>query len=342
MNGSALAMKRRALERAQPLNVHLELTYRCNWRCVFCYNPRHSDRQRLSGEEWISLLDDLRALGTLTVTLTGGEPLTHPDFFRILAAARTRSFAVRIFSNATLVDDEAADEIARAFPLAVEVSIHGASAAVHDAATARPGSFEQTLAGIDRLRARGVPVVLKTPLTSINEHEIEAIIALAEERELTVQIDPHLTPRDDGDSAPTRFTASQAAIRRVMELGADGGSVIPTERNRGGYNCGLGRITMAIDPEGNVYPCLQWRQAALGNVREASLIELWRTSPVRAAAAEVAVAANDRLLDLGPPYSTFSFCPALAYEATGDPLEPDPSFRARAAIAAEVRERMQP
>ena len=58
-------LKRVALERAQPLSASLELTYRCNWRCVFCYNPRHFDRRGLDGDEWIAVLDGLRALGTL-------------------------------------------------------------------------------------------------------------------------------------------------------------------------------------------------------------------------------------------------------------------------------------
>jgi MoaA/NifB/PqqE/SkfB family radical SAM enzyme len=82
------ALKQRALDRAQPLGAHLELTYRCTWRCVFCYNPRHHDPRGLTGAEWVAVLDELRALGTLSVTLTGGDPLTRPDFFEIAAAAR--------------------------------------------------------------------------------------------------------------------------------------------------------------------------------------------------------------------------------------------------------------
>jgi sulfatase maturation enzyme AslB (radical SAM superfamily) len=75
-------LQQRALRQAQPLSALLELTYACNWRCVFCYNPRHHDRRRLDGDEWRAVIDDLRELGTLNVTLTGGEPLTHPQAFR--------------------------------------------------------------------------------------------------------------------------------------------------------------------------------------------------------------------------------------------------------------------
>ena len=81
-------LKQMAVERAQPLSASLELTYRCNWRCVFCYNPRHHDRRGLSGAEWVGVLDELRALGTLYVALTGGEPLTHPEFSAIARGVR--------------------------------------------------------------------------------------------------------------------------------------------------------------------------------------------------------------------------------------------------------------
>src|SRR5438105_11377254 len=99
-----LRAKQHALANAQPLNVHLELTYRCNWRCVFCYNPRHHDLRALTTAEWLTVLDDLRVLGTLTIALTGGEPLTRPDFFDIAAAVRARAFALRIFTNGALLD----------------------------------------------------------------------------------------------------------------------------------------------------------------------------------------------------------------------------------------------
>ena len=326
-------MKQKALAAAQPLSVHLELTYRCNWRCVFCYNPRHFDRAGLTGDEWIAVLDDLRILGTLNVTITGGEPMAHPEIVRILRAARERAFVVRLFTNGTLIDDAAADEIASLHLLAVEVSIHGATADVHDRTTARAGSFEALLAAIDRLVARDVTVIAKLPLTRWNEHQFDDVIALAEARALPLQIDPHITPRDDGDLSPLQYAPSSQAIRRALAIA----NPEVMERVHGGANCGLGRITLAVDPEGNVYPCMQWRHRALGNVREVALRELWHASPVRAEAADLSTRVNDHLLDAGGPLATFPYCPAIAMQETGDALVPDAGFRLRAGIAAELR-----
>jgi MoaA/NifB/PqqE/SkfB family radical SAM enzyme len=330
-------LKQIALQRAQPLSASLELTYRCNWRCVFCYNPRHHDRRGLSGMEWLGVLDDLRSLGTLYVALTGGEPLTHPEFVGIARGVRERAFALRILTNGALVTDAMADSIAELRPLAVEMSLHGSRAETHDGATATPGSFAALFRGLDRLRTRGVDVVLKTPLTRLNEGEMEAMQAMADERGVPWRVDSVVTPRDDGDPGPLAYRCSPQAVERVFRLLAAAGQLPQGQRAKGGVNCGLGRTTLAVDPEGNVFPCMQWRRAPLGNVRETPLAALWQASEERQAAAAVARAANDRLVEAGGVLASFPFCPALAQQRTGDALQPDPSHLMQAETAARVR-----
>lgn len=331
------ALKQRALDRAQPLGAHLELTYRCTWRCVFCYNPRHYDPRGLTGAEWVAVLDELRALGTLSVTLTGGDPLTHPEFFEIAAAARGRGFAVRLFTNGALVTEDVAERLAALRLLGVEMSLHGACPETHDRTTGRPGSFVAMLEAFDRLRARGVPLLLKSPVTSINEEEMEGMAGLADRLEVSLNFDPSLTPRDDGDLSPLAYAPSRAGVERLFRLVAARGKLPTTGREAGGLNCGLGRITMAIDPEGNVFPCLQWRRRPLGNVREGPLRTLWPSSPGRLEAAAAARTANDRLVEAGGALAAFPFCPALMRERTGDAATPDAWHRMVAGIAQEIR-----
>ena len=333
-------LKQRALALAQPLSAYLELTYRCNWRCVFCYNPRHFDRRGLGLAEWEEVLDDLRALGTLSVTITGGEPLTHPEFVAIAKAARDRHFSLRIFTNGTLVGDEVADAIAGIRPLAVEMSLHGACAETHERVTGAPGSFPAMLRGLERLQTRGVPLVLKSLLTNLNEHELDAMIALAARLGVTHQVDATVTPRDDGDRSPLRYRASWDAVARMYRRTAETGPLPAAGREAGGVNCGLGRLTLAVDPEGEVYPCLQWRHSSLGNVRRTRLRDLWSDSPARERAAAVSQAANDALRARGGALAAFPFCPALAAQHTGDPLSPDEAHSVQASIVARLRDEL--
>ena len=77
----------------------LELTYRCNLDCYFCYNDLGLRGEPLTFGAYERVLDDLRTLGCLHLTLSGGEPLAHPDFFSIGAKARELGFVVRVKSN---------------------------------------------------------------------------------------------------------------------------------------------------------------------------------------------------------------------------------------------------
>lgn len=330
-------LQERAARAAQPLSALLELTYACNWRCVFCYNPRHHDRRRLDAAEWSLVLDDLRHLGTLSVTVTGGEPLTHPEALEIMAAVRARAMTFRLFTNGSLVTDPVARRLAELHPVAVELSLHGARAETHERTTAAPGSWGALWRGIGHLRDHGLPVVLKTPLTRLNEAELLDMVALAEREGLPYTVDPTLTHKDDGDAAPLAWSVSAEGLDRLYGLLARLGRLPGSHRVAGGLNCGLGRTTLAVDPEGNLYPCPQWRRTSLGNVRDTPLRELWPTSPVRAEVAAVARAANDLLVAGGGPMARFPFCPALALERTGDPLRPDPIHLAQAAAVERAR-----
>ena len=331
------SLQERAAKAAQPLAALVELTYACNWRCVFCYNPRHHDKKRMGAAEWSLVLDDLRHLGTLNVTVTGGEPLAHPEALEILAAIRARAMVFRLFTNGALVTDAIARRLAELHPIAVELSLHGATAETHERTTAAPGSFAAMWAGIRHLRDHGLPVVLKTPLTRLNEAELLDMVALTEREGLPYTVDPTLTHKDDGDASPLAFSVSAEGLDRLYGLLAKKGRLPGSSRVAGGINCGLGRTTLAVDPEGNVYPCPQWRSTSLGNVRETPLRELWHASAVRMEAAEVARAANDSVLAGGGPMARFPFCPALAMERTGDPVRPDAIHLAQADAVDRVR-----
>ena len=326
----------RLLSHAIPWSAYAELTYACNWRCVFCYNPRHNDVRRMNLGEWSPVLESLRRLGTLQLTLTGGEPLAHPEFFDIAATARRMAFALRIFTNGALIDGEAARRIAAFDPLAVELSLHGATAGIHDRTTAMPGSFEAMWKGIEALLQHGARVVLKTPVTSMNEHELDAIVALCGERGIPLRLDANITPRDDGDLSPLRYAASPEAKRRVMAIAARLGALRIQQREEGDVNCGIGRIAVVVDPEGNVFPCMHWRQRPLGNVRAQDLETIWASSLERQHVMRMSVEANDAMLELGAAADALPFCPALALQRTGSAVTPDPEYLANAAIARDV------
>jgi len=190
-------------------SVLVELTYRCNLDCFFCYNDLGLRGRPLTVEQYEEFFADLRELQVLNLTLTGGEPLAHPDFLRLGARARELGFVVRIKSNGHALRGAMARRIRDEIdPFLIEVSLHGATAAVHDRQTREPGSFDRLLANLREMRGLGLRVKLNSTLTAWNEHEIEETMAIADRLELPLQIDPEVTLRDDGDREPQTISPS--------------------------------------------------------------------------------------------------------------------------------------
>ena len=97
----------KSLARNLPLNVHFDLTYRCNERCVHCYLD-HEDYGEMDTSEVLRVLEELAAAGTLFLTFSGGEIFLRQDFFELLEAARRLHFDLNLKTNGLLVTDERA------------------------------------------------------------------------------------------------------------------------------------------------------------------------------------------------------------------------------------------
>src|SRR5215470_16533007 len=143
-----------------------ELTYRCNLDCTFCYNDTALKGVPLRREQYFHFFEELCELGTLNLTLTGGEPLAHPEFFTLGRRARELGFVVRVKSNAHALRGKLLQRMKdEVDPFMVEVSLHGATAATHDRQTQVAGSFDRLVANLRDARASGLRIKLNSPLT---------------------------------------------------------------------------------------------------------------------------------------------------------------------------------
>jgi radical SAM protein with 4Fe4S-binding SPASM domain len=262
-----------------PLEVLFEVTHRCNLPCVHCYLPHHEDRGELSFDEVCGVLDQLRDAGTLFLTLTGGEVLARRDFLEILDAAAARGFALKVLTNATLVDDAVADRFARAGVLEVSVSVYAADPAAHDAVTEMPGSFEKTMAGIARLRARGLHVIMKTPLLAQNGAHAHDLHRLAAMQNMPCNFDLVITPKNNGDPGPMALALHRQKMVEMMSQAPFDEILIPGDGTGPGPEpCNAGRGYCAVGPTGDVMPCIMM-PVVLGNLRARRFEELWGDDP---------------------------------------------------------------
>ena len=335
------------------MSVLLELTYACNLNCSFCYNDLTLDGQRLSLGQYLELLEDLASLGVLNLSLSGGEPLAHPNFFEIAAHARNLGFVVRLKTNGHAVKDAVARRIRdEVDPFLVEVSVHGARAATHDRQTRVSGSFDRLVANIRSMREIGLRVKANSVLTRWNEDEVEEMLDLFDELDVLFQIDPEVKPMDDGDRSPLAIEATaagQARYRRALEARAkrDPEASKPPrpaempKASTGGTDkhCGAASNSFAVDPYGRVLPCVQWR-VSVGNLHEQRITEIWAASSGIEEIRETTKTVRRRLESLGDAGLHSSFCPGAAHTYTGDPFAIYPPVERRMAVSGRARVRL--
>jgi radical SAM protein with 4Fe4S-binding SPASM domain len=321
-----------------PYHVLLELTYGCNLRCVMCYNPTHTARGELALRDYIDLFDQLAVLGTVQLTLTGGEVLARHDFWDIARAARSRHFALRVFSNATRVTAKVAQRFADLALLSIEVSLYGATAATHDAVTACPGSFARTLAGIGHLRDAHVPVMVKTLLTQINKHEIQDVWDLVAGMGVDFKgVDPVVFANHRGDPGALALRVPAPEAARLL----DSRYVVREDSFTGdeAAMCGAAHDFASITPHGVVYPCLSMR-VPMGNVRDRAFADIWRTPHEGARIADIRDASWGALRGCATCEARTGCerCPGLALHEDGDVLGPSTTHCALSFARLELQE----
>lgn len=101
------------LDRSHPLLVHVVPMRRCNLSCAYC-SEYDTVSKPVAISAMLERIDRLADLGTAMVTISGGEPLMHPDLDRIVARARQRGMLVSIISNGYYLSPERIDGLNRA------------------------------------------------------------------------------------------------------------------------------------------------------------------------------------------------------------------------------------
>ncbi|MGH9750844.1 MAG: radical SAM protein, partial [Candidatus Polarisedimenticolia bacterium] len=248
-----------------PLSGSIEITFRCNLRCVHCYIPDYSGRGEMSAAEIERILSEAADAGCLWLLLTGGEVLLRSDFPRIYRHAKRLGCLVTVFSNGTLLDERIADLLAEYPPFGIEFTLYGLSDETYLKTTGFPGRFTRVRRAIDLCVTRGLPLSLKAVAMEPLRGEIEGMRRLAADLGLAFRYDTMVHGRLDGSDAPL---AVRAAPRDVVSFDRDDprriadwlafykGYVAPGPQAVSYLmSCGAGVNAFHVDPKGTLLTC---------------------------------------------------------------------------------------
>jgi AdoMet-dependent heme synthase len=311
-------MSAKALKLSVPMSVQIDITYRCNERCVHCYLD-HEDHGEMTTAEIKHLLDDLADAGVFILTLSGGEILMRKDFFEILEHARRLTFCVKLKTNAVMIREREAARIRDLGVESVQVSIYSHRPEIHDAITLVPGSLKRSVDAIRFLKSQGLKVIIANVLMTENMQDYPGVRALAAELGVECTLDPTVTPMMDGNRSTLKLAVGENTLRQVFRDQALVGDADefcmlppkPGEDDMMAMPCSAGHTAAYVSPYGDVYPCVQFPLPS-GNVREKSFIDIWRHSD------QLNEVRSIRLKDLPSCSqcahgSTCTRCPGLAF-----------------------------
>ena len=166
--------------------LYFYLTEGCNLACRHCWMGPRFDASgnhypTLPVELFETAIREARPLGLSGVKLTGGEPLLHPHFMRLLEIVRREELGLTIETNGLLCTPETAAEIAKSPRRSISVSIDGADAETHEWVRGVPGSFKAALQAVNNLVAAGIQPQVIFTLMRRNAGQADAIMHMAEE-----------------------------------------------------------------------------------------------------------------------------------------------------------------
>jgi molybdenum cofactor biosynthesis enzyme MoaA len=172
----------------KPQTIGVVLTERCNYRCLSCGCWRkQDDADEMSLEQWIAAFTDVREfVGDFSVQFGGGEPFVFKPFLDLIAWCRTTGISWSMITNGSAFSPKNAQRVADAQPIAVNISVDGATAAVHDHSRGVAGSLRTITHGIETLKAArrrsgaSFAIRIKPTVHRANFREMPALVRWAE------------------------------------------------------------------------------------------------------------------------------------------------------------------
>jgi pyrroloquinoline quinone biosynthesis protein E len=277
-----------------PLWLLFELTYRCPLHCVFCYNPTDfkSVGAELTTEDWLRVLQQARALGSVQLGLSGGEPLARDDLEPIVAEAHALGYYTNLITSGVGLTEARLQALKRGGLDHIQLSFQDSTRQMNDfLSSTRTFELKAKVAGL--IKQYDYPMVLNVVLHRLNIDHVEEILEMAERLgadyvELANTQYYGWAARNRDQLLPSReqLQRAEAATQRFRERVGQRMRiffVVPDYFERRPKPCmnGMGSIFLTITPDGTALPCHAARMLPgieFPNVRASSVESVWYDS----------------------------------------------------------------
>lgn len=272
-----------------PYRMDLALTYRCNNRCVHCYNDPSRARQELSTDDWKKALEKVWHLGIPHVVFTGGEPTLRADLPELIAYAEQLGLVTGLNTNGRRLSDKAfLERLVKSGLDHVQITLESHDPVVHDGLVRSRGAWKQTTSGIRNALETKLFVMTNTTMLKDNSSFLSETLAYLKEIGVPTVGLNGLIYSGRGTSTDQGITENE--LSGLLEIAKDhsaksGQRLIwytptmycrfnPIESGLGVKGCTAALYNMCVEPDGTVLPCQSYYQG-LGNFLEDAWESIW-------------------------------------------------------------------
>lgn len=181
------AIREYAKENKLPISATIELTPFCNFDCVMCYVRLNKEQAKLQGdlltkEQILSVAQQAKEMGTLYLTLTGGEPFVRPDFWEIYSELNKMGFLITILSNGSMIDESTMAKFNEyGMPYSVKLTLYGASDDTYEKICKSNSGFTKIRNAVKILKEAKVPLYLTSTVVKENVADLLEMRRIATE-----------------------------------------------------------------------------------------------------------------------------------------------------------------
>ncbi len=267
--------------------LFIHITNACNLHCPHCYaGSSAQNREFLPLSLLRKLFEEMQDLQGKKITITGGEPLLHPEIQGILTSAQAVA-RTQMLTNGSLISEPIADFLAKN-NIGIQISLDGSTATAHDALRGH-GSFAKVASAIEQLKTAGHQkrISLCTTVHQATLQDLPNIVDLAQAWNVPLlRFLPIMKlgrshsnwntldiPLEEQYPNPLIAHIQNSMPKMRFEYGISG----LTFESREGAEiwCPIGTM-IVVAANGDAYPCPMMMMSPwkLGNVHEHSLKEL--------------------------------------------------------------------
>ncbi len=267
-------------------------TNACNLYCKHCYRESGPLAEgELNTQEGKKLIDEIAKAGFHIMIFSGGEPLTRPDIYELIAHAREVGLRPVLGSNGTLITPEVALRLKEAGLMAAGISLDSLDPKKHDELRGKEGAWEAAVQGMKNCRDAGLGFQIHTTVMDWNEGEITEMMDFAVEIGARAHHIFFLVPTGRGEDIVDMALDREAyedVLTRIMTKAKEVPiEVKPTcapqfirvadkvgKKHRFSKGCLAGISYCIISPKGDVQPCA-YMKMEIGNVRDLPFDRIW-------------------------------------------------------------------